>query len=250
MASLRDKIRRGEVVLGTWVTISSPDVVDALSELPFDWLVFDLEHAPLEVSDLEVLLMPLKGSGVAPLARVPWNDQVWIKRVLDVGVEGIVAPWVNSRGDAEALVRYSSYPPRGVRGVGPRRASRYWLRVKEYIEGFEASRVIVAQIETREAVERVDEILSVDGIDVAFVGPSDLSFSLGVPLELGHERVRSAIRRVLEACERHDVAPGIFASSPEEAASRVREGFRFISISADVRALIDYYREALERVRG
>ena len=247
-SGLKERIRRGALVVGTWITINSPDVVDALSEIPLDWMVFDLEHGPLDVSSLEVLLMPLRNSKVAPLARVPWNDHVWIKRVLDLGVEGVVAPWVNTKADAEALVRYSSYPPRGMRGAGPRRASRYGLKLREYIEGFERERVLVAQIETREAVEKVDEILSVEGIDVAFIGPLDLSFSLGIPLELGHERLREAIGRVLRACEKHGVAPGIYASTPEEALARAEEGFKFIAISMDINALIDYYRRALEKL--
>ena len=246
---LKAKIRRGELVLGTWITINSPDVVDALSDLPLDWVVIDLEHGPLDIGDLQTLIMPLRSGSVAPLARVPWNDHVWVKRVLDVGVVGVVAPWVNSREDAEALVRYSTYPPRGVRGVGPRRASRYGLKLREYVERFEREeRVLVAQIETREAVERVEEIVSIEGIDVAFIGPLDLSFNLGIPLQLNHEKLREAMKKVLKACERHDVTPGIFAPTPEDAKARAEEGFRFIAINMDINALTEYYKNALEKL--
>jgi len=135
MSSLKRKLKNEEAVLGTWITINHPDVVDALSELPLDWLVFDMEHAPLEISDVEVLLMPLRGVDISPIIRVPWNDMVIIKRALDIGAEGILVPWVNSREEAEKAVSYASYPPRGLRGVGPRRAVRYGQR-SLYFLGF------------------------------------------------------------------------------------------------------------------
>jgi len=109
MGELKKKLKGGQVTLGTWISINHPDVIDALSELPFHWFVLDMEHAPLEVSDLEVPIMPLKGSEVTPIARVPWNDMVTIKRVLDGGVEGILVPWVNSKEEAEAAVAAASY---------------------------------------------------------------------------------------------------------------------------------------------
>jgi len=119
------KISRGEVTLGVWITISHPEVVEILSNLPFDWFMFDMEHAPLTIRDIEVLLMPLRGSDIVPLVRVPWNDFVVIKQVLDLGVQGVLIPWVNTREEAERAVKAMKYPPEGIRGVGPRRCIMY-----------------------------------------------------------------------------------------------------------------------------
>ncbi|MCS7111869.1 MAG: aldolase/citrate lyase family protein, partial [Ignisphaera sp.] len=125
MSLFKNRLKNGDVLLGTWVTFNCLDVVEVLSTLSFDWLVFDMEHAPLDVSDLQMLLAGVRGSSIVPMVRAPWNDMVVIKRILDVGASGLVIPWVNSREEAEAAIRYSSYPPTGVRGVGPRRAVMY-----------------------------------------------------------------------------------------------------------------------------
>jgi len=229
-------LKSGGIALGTWITINHPDVVDALSTLPFDWFVFDMEHAPLTVSDLEVLLMPLRGSSIAPLVRVPWNDIVVIKRVLDLGAEGILIPWVNSGEEAEAAVKYASYPPRGVRGAGPRRCIRFGGRdFLDYYGKFEVEeRTIIVQIETSKALRNLEEILSTAGIDAAFIGPMDLSLSLGVPTQYDHPKFVDAVERVLRACQRFDVAPGIHAFNTEMAKKAVAEGFRFVALMSDI----------------
>jgi 2-keto-3-deoxy-L-rhamnonate aldolase RhmA len=236
MSSLKRKLKNEEVVLGTWITINHPDVVDALSELPLDWLVFDMEHAPLEISDVEVLLMPLRGVDISPIIRVPWNDMVIIKRALDIGAEGILVPWVNSREEAEKAVSYASYPPRGLRGVGPRRAVRYGRRsFLDYYENFEKNeRILLVQIETGRALENLEEILSTPGIDVAYIGPMDLSVSLGIPLKFGDPRFQEALKKVRGVCEKYGVTPGIHAFSPEQAREFISQGFRFVALMSDL----------------
>jgi 2-dehydro-3-deoxyglucarate aldolase len=236
MSSLKRKLKNEEAVLGTWITINHPDVVDALSELPLDWLVFDMEHAPLEISDVEVLLMPLRGVDISPIIRVPWNDMVIIKRALDIGAEGILVPWVNSREEAEKAVSYTSYPPRGLRGVGPRRAVRYGQRsFLDYYENFEKNeRILLVQIETGRALENLEEILSTPGIDVAYIGPMDLSVSLGIPLKFGDPRFQEALKKVRGVCEKYGVTPGIHAFSPEQAREFISQGFRFVALMSDL----------------
>ncbi|MCD6536870.1 MAG: 2,4-dihydroxyhept-2-ene-1,7-dioic acid aldolase [Thaumarchaeota archaeon] len=249
MGKLKKTLKSGEPALGTWITINHPDVVDALSEFPFDWFVFDMEHAPLEISDIEVLMMPLRDTEITPLIRVPWNDMVMIKRALDVGAEGIVVPWVNSREEAEAAVKYASYPPRGLRGAGPRRCVRYGERsFLDYYGKFEKEeRVIVVQIETQKALDNLDEILSTQGIDVAFVGPLDLTTNLGIPTQYDNPRFKEALEKILKTCQKYDVAPGIYAFSLENAEEMVSKGFRFVSLMSDVRMLRSGYREALKK---
>lgn len=250
MSGLKGRLKERAVALGTWVTINHPDVVDALSELPFDWLVFDMEHAPLDVRDLQILAMPLRGSGITPIARVPWNDMVVIKRVLDIGMQGVLVPWVNSGSEAEAAVEATRYPPRGIRGVGPRRCTRYGRRsFIDYYERFESEElVLIVQVETAKALENLEEILSVEGIDVAYVGPMDLSVNLGIPAQFDHPKFKDAIRRVRTTCEKHDVTPGIHTFSIEMAERMIAEGFRFIALMSDLRVLSAGFRELLAKL--
>ena len=249
MGRLKEILKSGEPALGTWITINHPDVVDALSDLPFDWFVFDMEHAPLEISDIEVLMMPLRNTEITPLIRVPWNDMVMIKRALDIGAEGIIVPWVSSREEAEAAVKYASYPPRGLRGVGPRRCIRYGERsFLDYYDKFEGEeRVIVVQIETRKALDNLEEILSIQGIDVAFVGPLDLTTNLSIPIQYDNPSFEEALEKILKTCREYDVAPGIYAVSLQNAEEMISKGFRFVSLMSDMRILRDGYKEALKR---
>lgn len=251
MKSLKRRLKEGEVALGTWVTINHPDVTDILSELPFDWLVFDMEHAPIDVGDLEVLAMPLHGTEIAPIARVPWNDMVVIKRVLDVGMQGVLVPWVNSRGEAEAAVAAARYPPRGVRGVGPRRCTRFGSRpFLDYYERFEKEELVVLiQVETAKALENLEDILSVEGIDVAYIGPMDLSVNLGIPAQFGHPKFKSAVEKVRKTCEKYGVTPGIHTFNPEMAEEMVESGFRFVALLSDMRILAKGFEELLSRFK-
>jgi 2-keto-3-deoxy-L-rhamnonate aldolase RhmA len=250
MPDLKKKLKNGAIAIGTWVTINHPDVVDILSELPFDWLVFDMEHAPLEVSDVEILMMPLRNTKTAPIVRVPWNDMVIIKRVLDIGAEGILVPWVNTKEEAEAAIRYTSYPPKGVRGVGPRKAVRYGFRpFLDYYNKFERDeRVIIVQVETSKALENLEDILSVSGIDVAYIGPMDLSVNLGIPLQYDNPVFVEAVNKVLKICMKYDVVPGIHTFTIEQLKKYSEMGFRFMAIGSDTSLLIRSAREILENI--
>lgn len=247
---LKMDLRDGKIALGTWITINHPDVVDALSDLRFDWLCFDLEHAPIEPSDLESLLMPLRGNSPTPVARLPWNDQVVIKKVLDMGIKGLIVPLINTRQDAENFVRYSLYPPRGVRGVGPRRCIRYGeMGFLEYYRDFESEElVLLVQIETQRALENLDEIASTQGLDGLFIGPLDLTVNLGIPMQYGDQKFVEAKKKVLKACERHDVAPGIYAPTSRAAEQAIDEGFRLVAISSDVEAMKNWFKEFMNRL--
>jgi len=236
MIGLKKILKSGEPALGTWITINHPDVVDALSDLPFDWFIFDMEHAPLEISDIEVLLMPLKNTDITPMIRVPWNDMVMIKRALDIGAKGILVPWISSGEEAKAAVRYASYPPAGVRGVGPRRCIRFGERsFIDYYQRFEREeRVIIVQVETQKALDNLEDIVSTPGIDAVFVGPMDLTANLGIAGQYDHPKFKEALKKVLEACSKYDVAPGIHAFNPEMAKKAIADGFRFVALMTDL----------------
>jgi 2-keto-3-deoxy-L-rhamnonate aldolase RhmA len=250
MPKLKEILRRGDISVGTWITIGHPDVVEALSTLPLDWLVFDMEHAPLDISLLEIMIMGTRGSNVEPIVRVSWNDMVAIKRTLDLGFRGLMIPYVNTREEAESAVKYSRYPPKGVRGYGPRRAIMYGAygaqSSLEYYRGFEKELVLIVQIESERAVKQAEDIASVDGVDVLFVGPADLSISLSAPLDYGSPRFVDALKEVLRACEKQGKIPGIHAIDVQQARRWIDMGFRFISISTD----IDMLRTAVISMLG
>ena len=252
MTGLKRHLKEGGVALGTWVTINHPDVTDILSELPFDWLVFDMEHAPIDIRDLEILAMPLRGTEIAPIARVPWNDMVVIKRVLDIGMQGVLVPWVNSREEAEAAVAATRYPPRGVRGVGPRRCTRFGSRpFLDYYKRFEDGELVgIVQVETAKALENLDDILSVEGIDVAYIGPMDLSVNLGIPTQFDHPRFKEAVEKVRKTCDKYGVAPGIHTFNPDMAEKMIESGFRFVALLSDLRILSRGFRELLSRFKN
>lgn len=246
MNKVLEKVLKGGVAYGTWVTIPHPEVPEILSNLPFDWLLFDMEHAPIDVEKLELMLMPLRGSGVVPFVRVPWNDMVVIKRVLDLGVGGLMVPYVNNKREAEELVSACKYPPEGVRGVGPRRAAGYGFKdiTRYYRESFNEV-VKIAQVETTEALENLEEILDVNGLDGVFIGPNDLTASLGVFREFDDERYRRALERVVKEARRRNKIAGIMTEGVEDVVDKVSLGFNFISIASDVWALTTGFKNTL-----
>ncbi len=249
---VKELLKEGRPVIGAWVTIGHPDIVEVLATLPFDWLLFDMEHAPLDISTLQIMLPALKGSDITPFVRVPWNDPVIIKRALDLGFKGILIPWVNSKEEAKKAVKACHYPPHGVRGVGPRRATFYGsLDVVNYFHKFEKEDLIIAiQIETQKALDDIYEILSVKGIDIAFIGPNDLSASLGIFRQFNSPKFKNALNKVLRACEELNVVAGIFTMSAKEAKMRIAEGFKFIALAHDYSMLRNAYIRELKEVRS
>jgi len=174
---LKEKLQKGQVVIGTFVGLGHPDVTESLSRLGFDWLVIDGEHAPLGLETMQRMLQAMNGSNCTPIIRPQWNDMVIIKRVLDIGAHGVLVPWINTKEEAEYAVRACKYPPEGLRGYGPRRAA---LFDPDYLKTANDEILVVAQIETQKAISNLDDILSVKGIDACYIGPFDLSRSFGL----------------------------------------------------------------------
>ena len=220
-----------------------------MSRIGFDWLVFDTEHAPTSIETVQRLIPSLNGSSTLPIVRVAWNDMVMIKRALDIGVEGILVPWVNTKEDALRAVRACRYPPYGIRGVGPRRAAVYGLDTSYYKRANDNVALIV-QIETQEAIDNVDEILSVDGIDSIFIGPQDLSFSLEVPHDYENPKFKAAIDRVLEAGRKAGKPCGIYTSGAQDAIKYLKKGFKFIALSSDIKLLVSSIKKELETAKN
>ena len=232
----RAKLKRGEPALGTWLTLPDPVSARLMARVGFDWLTVELEHTPVNLETAAQSFTVIAGSGCVPLARVPWNTGENIKRVLDTGAYGIVVPMVNSRAEAEAVVRAARYQPLGERSIGGQLhaanfdtdPATYYARANEEI-------LVVLMIEHIKAIEAADEILSVPGVDVAFIGPNDLHNSMGKkPLfESNDKMFIDAVAQILKTARKHGVTPGIHVLDAEAAQRRINEGFQFIAITSE-----------------
>jgi 2-keto-3-deoxy-L-rhamnonate aldolase RhmA len=246
---LKKKFSDGKVTLGTWVTIGHPDVPDMMEALGFDWLVFDTEHAPLGRETLGRMIQAIDGEKVCPIVRVGAIDQYFVKSALDMGAHGVVCPLVNSAREAKEAASFVKYPPLGVRGVAPRKAADYGLSSAEYIRNANDITILVVQIETKKALDELDRILAVREVDVAFVGPTDLTMSLGLVDDRSNPKVIDAMKQVVWACESRGKVPGVLAASPEEAKRAVSLGFRFIGLGSDTRFMLGGARPFLDSAR-
>lgn len=244
--TLKERLRSSRVPsYGTWISTASPVCLDALQRLGFDWFVIDTEHAQVNPETMAVMVAMLGDHGPVPIVRVGNVDQLLIKQALDSGAEGVVVPLVSTEAQARSAVAFAKYPPMGVRGAAAAAASRYGTDLSTYLRRANSETLVAVQIETREALEHLDAIAAVPGIDLLFVGPQDLTLSLGLGDDRSHPQVREAMRRVVDACERYDRIPGTLAASREEKAAWTELGFRFIALASDVRFLIQGARDFL-----
>lgn len=242
MHALLKKALSGSPLLGTWITVESPDVAEALSLVPLDFLVIDLEHSSLGYKEAERILMSLKGD-TAGIVRVPWNSHVEIKKALDIGAHGVLVPWVNSGEEARQVAASVLYPPRGIRGFGPRRASLYGhIPLRKYFETYEEDLIVIVQIETRQAVQNLEEILSVENINGILVGPNDLSASLGIYGLYDRPEFVETVREVAAKARGRKPLVAFFAPTPEMAIAAYKMGYNMISFSADVFVLVQAYK--------
>lgn len=244
---LKEKLYSGKTSFGTWLTIGSPDVADTLKQLPFDWLLMDLEHSYFSIESARNIMLAMLDTKIAPLVRVGESDQYLIKRVLDIGAYGILVPLVNTPREAEMVVNYSKYPPAGSRGLGPVRAAMYGNNFKEYIATANEEILVGVQIETTQALASAEEIAATKGVDIVFVGPSDLTMSLGLVTDRGNPRVTEAMQSVVKICEKLGRIPGTLAATPDEAKKWQKLGFRFISLGSDSKYLFQGAKNFVEQ---
>lgn len=233
---LKKVLKEGKATIGMFLGLPSYDIAELYSKSGIDWLLFDLEHGSIHFDILPWLMAAASGGSATPLVRVPWNDPVYVKLALDAGAHGIMFPQVNTKEEAERAVKACKYPPEGIRGVGPRRASMYYSQFQDYMRVANQEVMVIVQIETREAVNNIDEILSVDGIDATFIGPADLSVSMGYLASFPklEQEVLDAIQKVLEASNKHNVAPGIWGGGVERTNMFIEQGFKFIALGEEM----------------
>jgi 2-dehydro-3-deoxyglucarate aldolase len=248
---LKSRLSKGDLTIGSWITLGHPSIAEIMASAGFDWLVLDMEHSVLELSEIQTLIQVLDGKQCPSIVRLTSNHPDQIKRVMDAGATGVMVPMVKSAEDARAAVQSVYYPPRGQRGVGLARAQGYGSSFQKYRSWLEENAVIVAMIEHVDAVNSIDEILAVDGIDAYIIGPYDLSGSMGRPGDLDHPDVQSAIARALEAGHRSGKPGGIHVIEPnqDELQRRITAGFNFLGYGLDIRILDSVCRSHMKAIR-
>lgn len=229
--------RLGTPTYGAWLSIPSPLVAEAVGCLDFDWVCIDMQHGITDHAEAREMIRALRTAGAVPFVRVPWNDFGTIGRMLDAGALGIIVPMVNTADEAAAVVAACRYPPLGARSYGPTMASV--LYGEEYFARANDEVACIPMVETRQALEALDDILAVPGIDAVYVGPADLSLSLGLPPRLDNEGpFEDARLRIAEACARYGVTAGIHATAAL-APRHIAAGYRMVTVASDLRTLLD-----------
>lgn len=248
---VKEKLGSGEVAVGVWMSILNLDVARTVASSGLDWMLFDTEHGPPSFETVDHLIGGIGGAGALPLVRVVWNDINAVKQALDTGAYGIVVPWVNSKEEAENAVTYSRYAPEGLRGCAPGRPASAWgVSSEEYLRTANDEILVAVQVETKKAIANIEDIASVEGVDATFIGPADLSASMGYRGEYFHPEVVKAMERVVDACKASGVAPGIaFGLGVDHVNSLIGNGFRFIGIGSDRGFLSTGCRETLNKIR-
>jgi 4-hydroxy-2-oxoheptanedioate aldolase len=227
-------LKAGKTQIGLWSSLSSNYSVEVIAGAGFDWILLDCEHSP---NDLESLLAQLQAAAPYPshpVVRVPWNDMVNIKRVLDVGAQSLLIPYVSTAEEAKAAVAHTRYPPAGVRGVaGTTRATRFG-RVKDYAKRAHEEICVLVQVETQSAVDNIEAICAVDGVDGVFIGPADLHASLGYTGEIANPKVKPMIDDAIKRIRKAGKAPGILTPNEADAKHWLGCGGLFVAVGADV----------------
>ena len=225
--------RQGQPTVGAWLTTPSGHTAEVLAHAGFDWLCIDAQHGLVDYASMVEMLRAISTTATTPLVRVSWNDPAEIMRALDAGAYGVVVPLINSKADAERAIGAARYPPIGNRSAGPIRAALYGGA--DYADRANEEIAVVCMIETAAALENLDEILSTEGLDAIYIGPSDLAYALGLkPTGDNAEPEHVAtVKAILEACQRHGVAAGIHTGSVDYANQWLSMGFQMVTLGSD-----------------
>ena len=230
--SFSERLRNKDLLLGTMLTVPAPEIAEMIAKCGFDWLFMDAEHSPLSILDWQRMLQAVAKRS-AGIIRVPENSEAAIKKVLDIGADGIIAPQVNTVEQARQIVSWCKYPPRGERGVGLARAQGYGLDFSDYVESANTDIAVIIQAEHIDAVNNIDAIARVEGIDAVFIGPYDLSASMGKMGEVNDAEVVAAIDRVALACKENNVALGYFGVDAKSVQPYIEQGYNLICAGVD-----------------
>jgi 4-hydroxy-2-oxoheptanedioate aldolase len=246
----KEKIKAGETAYGVFVNVASPPIVEVIGHIGFDFVLIDAEHGPLDIETCENMVRAADNVNITPLIRVAMNIQQNILRYLDIGALGVQLPLLNNKADVESVVRAVRYRPEGRRGLASVRANSYGLAgpLGEYVKEANRENMVITQIETMEAVENLKEILTVPGIDVVFIGPSDLSAAMGYPGQVKHPEVQEMINHLAKEIHTAGKALGTVAYDLDTLRQRKEQGFQFI-VHSLVPMMVKSGREYLQVAR-
>ena len=251
---VKEKLKRGEPALGAWLSLPNVPSARIMARLGFDWLVVDMEHSAQNATLMADMVATIADAGTcAPMVRIPTNSVEWFKWALDAGAWGVVVPMVNTRAEAQQAVDLAKYPPRGNRSIGGA-FGPYGFGITDwpsYARTANDEIIVTVQIESAAALQNLDDILSVPGIDVAFVGPNDLHAQIGLtPSSDGAEpEFMDALERIKTSAQKHSIAMGIFSSNGAAASVRIKQGFQMISVTTDVSSMIEAATQNLHVAR-
>ena len=252
MINLRDKLQKGEITFGSWITLGHTSIAEIMASAGFDWLVVDMEHSAITLDKTQQLIQIIELCGVIPLVRVGENTPALIKRVMDTGAHGVIVPMVNTKNDAVKAVNAVKYPPVGTRGVGLARAQGYGFEFEKYKNWINKESIVIVQIEHIEAISNLEIILSVEGVDGSIIGPYDLSGSIGKPGNFEDSKVKEAIAHYEEVCCKMKKTMGFHVVQPsvEKSLQYKNAGYTFIAIGLDTLYLGEKCREVLGKVKA
>ena len=249
--TLKYKLKNKKTSLGCWLTISHPLIPEILAPAGFDWLCIDIEHTAIDLNELPPLIISIENQKMTPLVRVGENNPNLIKRVMDIGAQGVIVPNINSAEEAIQAVKSVKYPPKGFRGVGLYRAQGYGRDFNKYLRWLEKESIVIIQIENIKAVENIDEIFSVRGIDAFLIGPYDLSGSINKPGNFEDDEFKKIVSIILKSAKKHNIPAGFHSvsSNPKEAIKNLNKGYKFLAFSLDSILLQNAAVNALQKIK-
>jgi 2-keto-3-deoxy-L-rhamnonate aldolase RhmA len=235
--AFKQALARQERLLGLWINFTDHAIAEALAGAGFQWMLFDMEHAPNDLDRLGPQLLALRGTKVAPVVRLPVHDMAWAKRVLDTGAPNLMVPNVRSAAEAREAVAWTRFPPEGLRGVAGSTRAAGWTRYKDYLARANEEIGLIVQIESRQALDELDAICRVPGIDAVFIGPSDLAAALGHRGQVGHPEVQAAISQAIGCARAAGRSIGILTADGK-AETYLEQGATLVGVGTDLHLLV------------
>ena len=252
--SVRARLNSGEPVIGSWLNSGSPIIGELMANAGFDFITVDAEHSAVDLGETQLIFQAIRSGNprTEAFVRLHGVDYALTKRYLDAGATGIIAPLVVSADQARLIIQACKYPPLGKRGVGFCRANKYGMDVEAHYKSANEEILVAVQIEDVEAVANIDDILAVEGIDAAFIGPYDLSASMGITGDFEHPDFIAARNEILASCKRNGVTPGIHVvqPNPKQAINRLRDGFQLLAYSLDITMVLNTCLAGLSEIRA
>ena len=248
---LKNKLKKNELTIGSWIMMGNSTSVEVMATAGFDWLAIDLEHTSIDLETAQNLIQIIQSKNVKALVRVSKNEEVIIKKVLDMGADGIIVPMICSKEDASRAIDYSKYPPAGKRGIGLCRASGYGAKFEEYKKWVDKELVIIAQIEHIDGVKNIDQIITVEGIDGVIIGPYDLSSSMGFPGNFEDNTFKVAVQTVIDTCKTHNIPSGfhVVDTDPNIIQNKIKQGCTFLAYGIDYMFMRDSAVNGIKKIK-